>query len=382
MHFFTSITMNYLPKARVLAKSIKKFNPNAVFWLVVSDKIPKDFSLETEPFDHMLEIKDLINVPNLDSWIFKHTVVELCTAVKGAAFLKIFEKKDVDKVIYLDPDIAVFDSLEGLEKLLEQHSVVLTPHQFVPDVLPEAIIDNEICCLRHGIYNLGFVGVRNSPDGVAFVKWWHERLLEHCYDDVSNGLFTDQKWVDLAPVFFPNIYIIRDSSYNVATWNITNRRIDYKGSQFFVDGQTLKFYHFSGFDSGAYEIMLRKYGIHSEALFLLKDWYSKVLGDEGQAEYGSVSCCYMYFSNGAKITKLHRKIYRRRQDLIDAFPAPFLVSANSPNYYSWFNKEYSECNLDFDEGETLFEKAIELQKIKQSRSWKITAPLRWIRRMF
>src|SRR5262249_20641383 len=39
MHFFTSITTNYLPKARVLATSVKRFHPKAVFHLVCSDSL-------------------------------------------------------------------------------------------------------------------------------------------------------------------------------------------------------------------------------------------------------------------------------------------------------------------------------------------------------
>jgi hypothetical protein len=41
---------------------------------------------------------------------------------------------------------------------------------------------------------------------------------------VANGLFTDQKWLNFAPVFFDGVSIIRSSRHNVATWNLTTRR--------------------------------------------------------------------------------------------------------------------------------------------------------------
>ena len=73
-------------------------------------------------------------------------------------------------------------------------------------------------------YNLGFLAVRMTGQGREFIDWWAERLRLFCYDEVPNGLFTDQRWVDLAPAFFDDIAIIRDPEYNVATWNLTHRR--------------------------------------------------------------------------------------------------------------------------------------------------------------
>ena len=69
MHFFTSITSNYLPKARILAKSVKRHNPDAVFHLMLSDEMPEGINTDDEPFDSVIRIQDL-DIPNTDSWIF------------------------------------------------------------------------------------------------------------------------------------------------------------------------------------------------------------------------------------------------------------------------------------------------------------------------
>ncbi len=63
-----------------------------------------------------------------------------------------------------------------------------------------------------------------TGQGRRFIDWWADRLRQFCYDEVPNGLFTDQRWVDLAPAFFDDIAIVRDPQYNVATWNLTHRR--------------------------------------------------------------------------------------------------------------------------------------------------------------
>ena len=69
MLVYTSITKSYLPKARVLAKSIKKFHPNWTFVLLLSDELPNGFDLNNEPFDEVLTIQEL-NILNWKSWAF------------------------------------------------------------------------------------------------------------------------------------------------------------------------------------------------------------------------------------------------------------------------------------------------------------------------
>ena len=344
MHYFTSITANYLPKARVLAKSVKRHNPNAVFHLVLADEMPESITLDKEPFDSVLFIEDL-DIPNVDSWIFKHTVVELCTAVKGAAFNKIAESADADKIIYFDPDIVVLHPLDELSATMEKTSVVLTPHQVEPDTMREAIVDNEICSLKHGIYNLGFLGIRKSTEGMRFIRWWRDRLLEFCYDDIPGGLFTDQRWVDLAPAFFDDVLILRDKTYNVATWNLTHRDVcsGHDGG-LFIDGSPIKFFHFSGFDSGDQKVMLKKYAKKNSPLFGFREWYIRELNREGHKELGELPCRHSFYSNGEPITDKERRVYRFRQDLIEAFPHPHRVTRDRHCYYSWFKHRYAGDN--------------------------------------
>ena len=153
MHFFTSITTSYLPKARVLAETLKKTNPDAIMHLVVSDDLPADFDIKKENFDYVWYAEDFIKTENNNKWFFLHTVVELCTAVKGAAALHILKETKADKIIYLDPDIGVFNDLTPMSKMLDKNSVLLTPHQTEPVTSKENIINDEICSLKHGVYN-------------------------------------------------------------------------------------------------------------------------------------------------------------------------------------------------------------------------------------
>ena len=324
MHYFTSITTCYLPKARVLATTLKKYNPDAVMHLVVSDDLPVDFRKEEEPFDFVWYAEDLIKTEYPRKWFYLHTVVELCTAVKGAAALHILEQTGADKIVYLDPDIGVFSDLSPLERMLDSKSVLLTPHQVSPVSKERDILYDEICALKHGVYNFGFFAVRNDESGLRFLNWWNDRLMKFCYDDIPNGLFTDQKWGDLAPALFDFVGIIHDPGYNVATWNLATRHVEGNPEEgWTVNGVPLRFYHFTGYDSGAHRIMLQRHATEYDPVWRLSLMYEKMLNESGHETLGKAVYKYAFYENGQKITKAERLLFRSRLDLYKRFDNPF-----------------------------------------------------------
>ncbi len=324
MHFFTSITTCYLPKARVLAYTLKRCNPDAVMHLVVSDNLPEDFNIDKEDFDYVWYAEDFIKTDNNKKWFFEHSVVELCTAVKGAAALHILKETETDKIVYLDPDIGVFDDLTPLSTMLDTNSVLLTPHQTEPATTRQNVMNDEICSLMHGVYNFGFFAVKNDENGLRFLNWWNDRLMEFCYDDIPHGLFTDQKWGDIAPALFDFVKIIHDPEYNVATWNLSHRKLtgDEKDG-WKVNGRPLKFYHFTGFDSGDHRVMLALFAKKGDPVWNLSLMYEKMMFDMGQEELGKVTYKYAFYENGEKITNKERQVFRERLDVYNYFDNPF-----------------------------------------------------------
>jgi len=385
MHFFTSISTNYLPKARVLAESIRECCSDFKFTLVVSDDLPDGFDLKKEPFDEVWYIEDLeIPVENLNLWIFSHSVVELCTAVKGAAILKLLKVSPFDKIVYLDPDIVVFDDLSELSGTLDKFDIVITPHLTKPAKGKRDIVNKEICALQYGIYNLGFVAVRKSENAMSFAKWWRDRLVDYCHDNIPRGLFTDQRWCDFVPVLFDGVYIEKDCAYNVCTWNLSDRVVTKENGRYFVNGRPMQFYHFSGFDSGAQEVALKLYG-QGEAVWELREWYGKKQDDNQQELLGNRSSKYACFSNGEEITREHRVVLRDRDDLQAEFADtdPFIVDDNGKCYYSWFKERYpvEYKDLVYKERDERDDKIEELEgKLNVFRRY--LAPVLWVRRLF
>ncbi|MGY3408402.1 hypothetical protein ACVWZV_004515 [Bradyrhizobium sp. GM5.1] len=273
VHCFTSVSYSYLNRARVLAETLKRFHPDWTLWLGLSDREPPGFDPhETNIlFDRVIRLEEL-DIPNRSAWTFSHNVVELCTAVKGPMLCHILNS-GANKVVYLDPDIAVFSSLEQVTTLLETHSVVLTPHLVAPERTAHGILDNEIGSLKHGVYNLGFISVANTEEGRSCAAWWSARLQKHCFDDIPNGLFTDQRWCDLIPAFFSRTAILRDPGYNAACWNLSNRPITFTPSgDILADGAPLRFFHFTKVDTVG-EAVLELYSNGQNEVFELLRWY-------------------------------------------------------------------------------------------------------------
>ncbi len=355
VHLFTSAACNYIPKVRLLFQSVKKFHPDWEIHLALPDQISDAVDTQHEPFDHIWSIERL-DIPYWRPWAFCHEIVELATAIKPFALLKIMETFDVEKIIYLDPDIVVFSPLDDILEALEECSMLLTPHLTEPEEHIEAVMDNEICSLRHGIYNLGFLGIKVDPESRRFARWWAKRLYHFCRAETRHGLFTDQRWIDLVPAFFSGVGIVRSPRHNVASWNLTHRKITGNfESGFFVNGEPLGFYHFTGFDSGAHNVMaLKNIGIN-ESVQKLLTWYKKTTEELGKDPLAQIPWAFGTFSDGTPILKAQRIVYRERPDLQKAFPDPF----DATGYLAWWQtqgvREYPRLASGSIEDSTLVE---------------------------
>jgi tetrahydrodipicolinate N-succinyltransferase len=81
---YSSFTFSYLNRARVLYRTLRRFHPDWELVALITDEPPEGFCFDpaTEPFDRVVYAQDL-GIPHFTAWMFKHDVVEACTAVKG-----------------------------------------------------------------------------------------------------------------------------------------------------------------------------------------------------------------------------------------------------------------------------------------------------------
>ena len=336
-YFFTSINNAYIPKAITLAESLRRvYGKEAHVTCMLSDAKRDD--VDYSAFDDVLTIDQLdLPVPSVEAWIFKHTVVELCTAVKPWAFKKIFERYNAENVLYMDPDTVAYSPLDEIYDSLPQHPVILTPHVSNPAEDEDDLLDGEMLgCLRHGVFNLGFLALANHGEGVKFLDWWAARCLDWCYDESPKGLFTDQRWVDLAPCFFPTLLVLRHPGYNMATWNLYYRTLskDANGNIMVNGDLPLRFFHFSGFDIGTHELMLRKHAADDALLHSMSDWYVSEQIRHGQERLGRRPGVYDFFGDGQKIEREWRFTYRNEADLPKRFPTPY----SNNGFQQWLHR--------------------------------------------
>lgn len=332
VHVYTSFTYSYADRAQILSDSLKRVHPDWILWGFVVDKPPHDFDSTAcfASFDKIVEIQQVLGEDS-ESWIFSHDIVEACTSIKGLALLHVFEDPTADYVIYLDPDIAIFNSLLPVIEDLQFSNIVLTPHQIMPEprLAKMAIMDNELASLKHGVFNLGFIAVRRSPEGLRFANWWADRLADWCFDDTRRGIFTDQKWCDLIPCFFEGVMVSRDPGRNVASWNLSQRKISFnKDGDLLVNNVSLRFFHFTKLGQIG-EMMTAKYAGGNYEVFELWRWYIEKIQRIRQPDSIGKFWFYGCFDNGLAIPKAVRVAYRENKILQNRYRNPRKTGAGT-----------------------------------------------------
>jgi hypothetical protein len=243
----TLCASNYLAHAKVLGQSLTEHNPHIRFVIGLVDRLPAGLGEKFwAPFE-LIPVEQL-QIPGFWEMARKYNVVELNTAVKPFYIEHLYQRDEAEsRIIYFDPDILVFGSLAQLEEKLRTFNFVLTPHSCTYDDSSTNLY-YEIGMLKTGIYNLGFLGTSRSDNTFKFLRWWRHRVQEFCFYQPGSGVFTDQLWVTLAPLYFPGFYIEKDPGYNMCYWNHFERQLSRNGSKYKVNREhDLVFYHFSSY---------------------------------------------------------------------------------------------------------------------------------------
>lgn len=307
---FTICSNNYLSLAAIWIASLRQVHPEADVFLCLADEV--DPSIAYPPGCEVVPARAL-DIPDFSAVAFRYDIMEFNTAVKPFMFLALLER-GYETVLYFDPDIEIFAPLTSvLEPLASGASLVLTPHLCSPaeDDAPRTDID----IMRTGVFNLGFLGCSNQPETERILRWWARRLRHHCINDQDGGVFVDQKFMDLVPGFADHHRILRDTTLNVAYWNLGQRRLeDAPGGGWLVDGRPLTFFHFSGFDPNNLDGVTKhtpKFADRtSDALRRLLQHYTAKILVARDPKAASTPYAYGRFASGTPIPDLVRRMFR------------------------------------------------------------------------
>jgi 2-polyprenyl-3-methyl-5-hydroxy-6-metoxy-1,4-benzoquinol methylase/glycosyltransferase involved in cell wall biosynthesis len=331
---FTIVSRNYLAYARVLTRTFLRHHPGARMFVVLCDRSDGFIDPAAEPFE-LIEIHEL-GIPDFEPFCFKYDVTELNTAVKPFAIERIFDLTGAANLVFFDPDIVVARPLTELADLLTGYSIVLIPHMLQP--VRDGRRPGEIEILRAGAYNLGFVALRDGDTTRRLLAWLKDRLYDGCRNAPDEGLFVDQKWMDLVPGMFPDTFVLRDPSYDVAYWNLHERRLQIVGDGFHVNGRPLSFYHFSGVDPLNPTHISRhqdRFSLDSRPdLRPLFEAYCDALRAEGHDEQRGWPYAYGFFDNGVRIPEIARRLFTQLGPDAHRFGDPYRT-AGEDSFFAW-----------------------------------------------
>jgi Glycosyl transferases group 1 len=333
----TIISKNYLGSARTLADSFHRFHPNVPFFVLLVDQVDGYFKPREERF--YLVGTDELDIPDKDGFFFKYNILELNTAVKPYFLSYLFDKFGIKKLFYFDPDILITERVSRLFELLDTYSIILIPHITAP--LEDNFRPSELDLLQAGTYNLGFIALAATPTTRRLLLWWQNRVYEQCLMAPDRGMHVDQKWIDLVPGLFGEVFIMRDPGYNVAYWNLHSRTVDYVNGRIRVNGEPCYFFHFSGFDPLNISMVSKhqnRFALNDlgQAAQLFRQ-YRDLLMANGHEQAKKWPYAFGYFDNGTKIPDIARRMYHALGAKRKKFGNPF-STACARSFFSWLNE--------------------------------------------
>lgn len=324
---FTIVSLNYGAFAKTLMRSLQETHPDWDRHVLFVDRHP---NIDEYAGDlYAATMVEQLPLPKINEFLFRYGIMELNTAAKPYMFSHL-RKMGYEHIVYIDPDILVVDRLVDVEDLLNQDATgVLTPHLTAP--LEDERLPSELDIMRAGSYNLGFLALGNTGDADKFISWWEKKLEFGAISAPEKGLFTDQKWVDLAPGMFEGFRVLRDPGYNVAYWNLPHRKISSRDHHWFSNERPLRFFHFSGFDP----LNPKPFSKHQNRLDLESIGPAKTLALEyaqkvianGLSSFRKIPYAFGSFNDGTPIPNALRVLYREDPQVrFEAGENPFAAS--------------------------------------------------------
>jgi glycosyltransferase involved in cell wall biosynthesis len=341
----TIVAKNYLAHARTLVDSFLEQHPEGRAFVLLADRPDGFFDPGTERFATVLA--EELGIPDFQAMLLRYTVLELSTAVKPFFLEHLFQQYDLQRLCYFDPDIFFYQPIDKIWAALETYAIVLIPHLLGP--LDDGFNPNELTILRSGAYNLGFLGLSRHPETDHLLKWWQDKMHRYCVVAFDQGLFVDQRWMDLVPARYASTCIHRDPGCDVAYWNLYNRVIDLDGDPYTVNGVPLKFYHFSGFSPDRPDLLSKHQNRYTfqdrpELRPLFQDYAQRLRGNGFDAvknwpySYDGVA------TMGVRMPDIARALWRELE-INDPSWSPCGLGLDQPfahNLLAWLNEPMGE----------------------------------------
>jgi hypothetical protein len=193
-----------LALARVVARSFAEHHPGVPFFVLLTDKIDGYFDPVQEPYELLL--LDELDILDAAEFRFGLRREPLSYAATPSAISKLIAL-GYDRVLYIKQESFVLGELGSVASSLPTGGIAVTPHLLEPLDGVDAE-DRELTILLSGVFNAGLVAVAAGDTSSHLLAWWQDRVRRHCRHAVADGMRYEQRWLDLAPAYFPDITVL------------------------------------------------------------------------------------------------------------------------------------------------------------------------------
>lgn len=263
--FLTVATVAYLPQALATLQSALETGQFATIHLYALDAAPGSIENVKSVLGSNAEWINVFGPDSLDDALKRtflrsfdyYNPFEMSCLAKYVGLSYVLQtSKTADRCVFSDTDVLFLSSTIDAVDELSDKALLLTPHQLGPST---DAAEHEY--LLGGWINAGFFIVnRENPATKDILNWLIHRISRRGFVAPEYGLFCDQAWVSLLPgMFAERVVVSYFPGYNVAYWNLSERRLERVDGRFKANGEALAFFHFSGF-FGATSGQLTKHG--------------------------------------------------------------------------------------------------------------------------
>lgn len=218
--YCTIITANYIHYAMALFDSLVEYKEDINFVLGVSDIENFNYQITDKRITviGLVTLKDYFaKAKEIYDNYFPHRMDHLRWSMKPV-ILKYVLENGYSKAFWLDCDLFFCNKFDFLEKELDTHRFLLSPHWKSIHPWKEKEYKEFYTLMQSGMYNAGFVGARK--DSIDILDWWAEACAFKCVRNYTKGFFVDQSYLETVPIYFENIGILKHRGCNLASWNI------------------------------------------------------------------------------------------------------------------------------------------------------------------
>lgn len=236
-HFATLFDYAYSSKGLSLHESLSRHSKREPFLLHILAMDDKTVTLLNElalPNVEVLPLDTFERALHLEPVRASRNWAEYCWTVASSLMEYLLPWSEGD-ITYIDADCAFYFDPAPVFEAIGSASIAISPHRFIPSKAHLAV---------NGIYNVGWVTIRNTSTGRECLTQWAADCREWCFNRHEPGRFGDQRYLDVWPGKYGSECHILDIGVNVGPWNLANWKLE-PGP--LVNGQPVVTYHFHEF---------------------------------------------------------------------------------------------------------------------------------------